>query len=386
VAVDWAATPPELMWKVAVGPAWSSFAVAGKWLFTQEQRGGNEAVVCYDAESGQEVWTQQMEGRFDDPLGGPGPRATPTLADGVLFVLGALGHLLRLDPANGQIVWQQDLREVASRQPPMWGFSSSPLVIAGHVIVHAGGEGDRGTLAFGAEQGDLRWSVAAGSHTYSSPQLAQIAGEQVVMMLTNTSLDLLDPQTGADRLRYSWPVECYRTLQPQVLTDDALLIPTGMGVGTRRIRITQANGAWAAEEVWTSRHLKPDFNDFVVYQDHAFGFDGAIFTCIRLDTGERTWKGGRYGKGQVLLLEDAELLLITSEQGEVVLLKADATEHVELGRIQALDGKTWNHPVVVGDRLYVRNSEAAACWRLPGVAAAPSISQRRQLPIGRLAM
>ncbi|NOZ40294.1 MAG: PQQ-binding-like beta-propeller repeat protein [Planctomycetes bacterium] len=365
ISADWSNSPPEQIWKIPVGPGWSSFAVAGKLLFTQEQRGPLEMIVCYAADSGREIWTQAVETRFSEALGGPGPRATPTLAGGNLFVLGANGNLMRLNPKNGDITWQTELQEVALRSPPEWGFSSSPLVVGANVIVHAGGKGDKGTLAFDVETGTLNWSAASGDHSYSSPQLSTIAGEDLVLMQTNTGLDLLNPQTGATRLFYPWDYDGYRVLQPQIVGDDSILLATGMGVGTRRIRISESNGKLAAEDLWTSRRLKPDFNDFVVHENHAYGFDGAIFTCIDLASGKRAWKGGRYGKGQVLLLTDSGLLLIASEHGEVVLLKTNTAERQEVAKFQAIEGKTWNHPVVVGDRLYIRNAQEAACYRLP---------------------
>jgi outer membrane protein assembly factor BamB len=347
-----------------VGPAWSSFAVAGDLLFTQEQRGPKEVVVCLHADSGQEIWSQAIETRFYDPLGGPGPRATPTLADGGLFVTGATGAVMRLDPTTGAIVWKQELQTVAARQLPMWGFAASPLVTRGLVIVYAGGEGDKGVLAFEAKDGRLRWSAAAGNDSYSSPQLNTIAGEELVLMLTNEGLRMLEPATGALRLNYEWKFAGYRALQPHLLEDDTLLLPTGMGTGTRAIRITKTGSQLAAEERWTSRSLKPDFNDFVTYQSHAYGFDGGSFCCIDLKTGERKWRGGQYGKGQVLLLESSGLLLVLSEQGRVFLLRTDPNAHVELASFVALEGKTWNHPVVVANRLYVRNSQEAACYEL----------------------
>ncbi|MDA9856684.1 PQQ-binding-like beta-propeller repeat protein [Rubripirellula sp.] len=363
--LDWQQNEPEELWRIPVGPAWSSFAVAGNLLFTQEQRGAMEAVVCYDANSGREVWVHEVESRFDDPLGGPGPRGTPTLADGGLYASGANGLVMRLDPKTGEMIWQQDLREIADRQPPMWGFSSSPLVTGSIVTVFAGGKGDKGTIAFDTQSGELAWSVPAGEHSYSSPQMGMVAGTDHVMMLTNQELSLLDPETGSERLRYDWKHQGYRSLQPHVVSGDSVLIPTGLGSGTRLIRVKNDENSWSAEEVWTSRNLKPDFNDLVIFQGHAYGFDNSIFTCIDLATGERMWKGGRYGKGQVLLLEDSAALLVISEKGELVLLKADPSEHTELAKRKVLTGKTWNHPVVVGDRLYLRNSQEAACYRLP---------------------
>lgn len=365
IATNWASNPPQLIWKIPAGPGWSSFAVAGEILFTQEQRGAFETVVCYAADSGLEIWTHPVESRFDDPLGGPGPRATPTLADGALFVMGAMGHLMRLDPLTGQLVWQQDLRQVADCNPPMWGFSSSPLVVGQVVIVHAGGPGDKGILAFNVSDGKLAWTSAAGRNTYSSPQILTLDDEPLVVMATNNGLSFLDPATGNSRLNYEWAIEGYRAVQPHLVNGDSVLLPSGAGVGTRRIRISRSGDVLKTDDVWTSRDLKPDFNDLVVFDGHAYGFDLAIFTCIDLESGRRQWKGGRYGKGQVLLLSEQGLLLVVSEQGEVVLLKADPKSLIELGRFQAIEGRTWNHPVLIADRLYVRNSQEAACYRVP---------------------
>ena len=334
-----------------------------------------ETVVCYLADSGREVWTQEIKSRFEDSLGGPGPRATPTLAGDGLFVLGATGHLMRLDPKSGEIVWQTDLRKVAGREPPMWGFCSSPLVTDSVVIVHAGGAGDKGTLAFDISTGELKWSAPSGDHSYSSPQLSTVAGESLVLMLSNKGIELLEPKTGTIRLSYEWKTDNYRDLQPQVIDGNLILLPTGMGSGTRCIRVDKAGEQLTTDELWTSRDLKPDFNDFVVFQGHAFGFDSAIFTCIDLTTGKRKWKGGRYGKGQVLLLEDSGLLLIAGEHGDVILVKADPSSHSELAKFQAITGKTWNHPVVIDDRLYIRNAQEAACYRLPlATVSGPAVS------------
>lgn len=376
IATDWDRSPPELIWKAPAGPGWSSFAVAGKLLFTQEQRDNAETVVCYDADTGKEVWTCAFEGRFDDPLGGPGPRATPTLADGGLFVQGATGAVACLDAATGDILWQRDLQREADRAPPMWGFSGSPLVVDSLVIVYAGGDADKGVFAFEATTGEPRWSAPAGAQSYCSPQLATVAGKRVVMSLSNTGLDLLDPATGEVLLRHDWPIDLHRCVQPQAVGDADIVIPSDLSAGTRRIHVEEEDSKLVDEVVWTSRALKPDFNDFVIYNDHAYGFDGRIFVCVDLADGKQAWKGGRYGKGQVLLLEDSGLLLVMGEEGQVVLLEATPQRRVEVAKFQALQGKTWNHPVVDGDRLYVRNSQEIAAYRLPLAAPDDAITSR----------
>ncbi len=366
---NWATNPPEELWRIQLGPAWSSFAVAGGFLVTQEQRGDVEAVVCYNAETGAEVWSQTIASRFFEALGGLGPRATPTIADSFVYAMGAEGWLMKLDAADGKVVWKVDVRKVAEREPPMWGFASSPLVTDGVAVIHSGGKDDKGVLAFDTATGDLRWSVAASEQSYGSLQVATLQGQRLLGLLTDQGAQFLDPTKGTTVFNYTWQHPGYRALQPQIIGDNKVLIPTGLGSGTRLIEVSQKDQVLSAVELWTTRDMKPDFNDVVVHEGYVYGFDNAIFACIDLKDGSLKWKDGRYGKGQVLLLADSDLLLVLGEKGDAVLLKADPTGHQVLGKLQALEGKTWNHPVVVNDRLYVRNAREAACYRLPTLNA-----------------
>jgi outer membrane protein assembly factor BamB len=365
LATDWKANPPKLLWKKPIGAGWSSFAVAGTYAFTQEQRGPNEVVVCYEVATGNEVWTQQREARFDEPMGGPGPRSTPTLADGAVFTTSASGMLQRLKASTGEVVWQQDFKKLAGRELPMWGFSSSPLVTNSLVIIYAGGKDDKGVMAFDAATGQPRWSVASGPESYSSPQLSKVLGEDTVLMLSNDGLLLLDPATGKVRLNYAWKFEGYRALQPTIIGDDIVLLPTPMSEGTRAIRISKKGDQLAAEELWTTKQMKPDFTELITHKGYLYGIDGSMFSCVDLKTGARVWKDGRYGKGEGVLLESSDQILISAEDGRVVLIQADPAGHKELASFVALKGKTWNHPVVIGDKLLVRNGSEAACYALP---------------------
>jgi outer membrane protein assembly factor BamB len=366
LATDWKANPPKLLWKKPVGAGWSSFAVAGAYAFTQEQRGPSEVVVCYEVATGNEVWAQQREARFDEAMGGPGPRATPTLADGAVFVTSALGVLQRLKASTGEVVWQQDFKSLSGRKElPMWGYAASPLVTNSLVIIYAGGEGDKGVMAFDAASGQPKWSVACGPESYSSPQLSKVLGEETLLLLTNDGLLFLDPATGQVRLNYEWKFQGYRALQPTVIGEDTILLPTPMSEGTRAIRVSKKGDQLVAEELWTSKQLKTDFSDLIAHNGYLYGIDGSMFSCLDLKTGARAWKGGRYGKGESLLLDSSDQILIAAEDGRVVLLQADPTAHKEITSFPALQGKTWNHPVLVGDKLLVRNATEAACYALP---------------------
>jgi outer membrane protein assembly factor BamB len=367
IATDWDTQPPRQLWKHRVGPAWSSLIVVGDRLFTQEQRGEKEAVVAYDAGTGQQVWVHEDAARFWETVSGAGPRATPSFAGGRLYTMGGTGILNCLDAATGKAQWSQDITRVTEAKVPLWGFSSSPLVVDDAVIVFAGGEGDKSLLAYWCESGKLAWTAPAGPGSYSSPHLATLAGKQQCLMLSDGGLTAVDPQTGTVLWKdgVSWP-GAPRTVQPHVVGANQLLVGTLTGSGVTLLEVIPENTGWKTDQRWTSQHLKPEFPDFVVHEGNVYGFDTAIFCCINATTGKRCWKEGRYGRGQVMLLADQSLLLVTSETGEAILLAANPKRHEELGRFQAVNGKTWNHPVIAHGRLYVRNAEEMACYELRG--------------------
>jgi outer membrane protein assembly factor BamB len=353
---------PEL-WRTRIGPGWSSFCVVGDRIFTQEQRGDYEVVTAYDATTGVEVWEHRDETRFVEFISGVGPRATPTFADGRLYTTGANGTINCLDPQTGAAIWTRDLVDDTDAMVPMWGFSSSPLIHNGLAIVYSGAGRGKSLIAYDVQNGDVKWTAGNGVFSYSSAHLTSLHDVPQVLMMTEIGLASFAPETGEELWLHDWVLGggSARIVQPAVIGSD-IVIGTGYGYGTRRISVSHEEGKWSTEELWTSSALKPYFNDFVVDGDFAYGFDGSIFTCVDLKTGKRRWKRGRYGSGQVLMVTDQKLLVVLSEQGELVLLAADPKQHKELHRFQAIEGKTWNHPVIANGQLFVRNNIEAACF------------------------
>ncbi|MCB1035232.1 MAG: PQQ-like beta-propeller repeat protein, partial [Acidobacteria bacterium] len=365
LATDWSASPPEELWRRPVGPGWGSFALAGGLLFTQEQQGEDEVVVAYRADSGEPVWLHQDVARFMEAMGGPGPRATPTYDQGRIYSLGATGLLNAFEAATGRLLWSRNLAEDSGSPVPEWGFSSSPLILDGRVIVVADGAAGKEIQAYDAENGAPSWSAAAGPFTYTSPHLAQLQGEPQVLVVTAGGITSVRPD-GSPLWQHSWPLtRGARVVQPAFTADGDVLLGTGFGVGLQRFSVRREGASWETQERWTSQGLKPYYNDLVVHRDHVYGFDGRILACLSLADGSRAWKGGRYGNGQVLLLADQDLLLVLSDRGDVALVKAEPTGFEELATFPALEGKTWNHPVLADDVLYVRNSQEMAAFRLP---------------------
>jgi outer membrane protein assembly factor BamB len=367
IDTDWTKSPPVQLWRRPIGPGWSSFAVRGNLLYTQEQRGDDEIVSSYNLTTGEPVWRHRDATRFWESNAGAGPRATPTLSNGRVYTFGATGIVNALDARSGAKIWSRNAASDTGATLPGWGFASSPLAVDDVVIVAASGR----LVAYEVATGKPRWFNRSHGASYSSPHLATIAGVTQVLLLNGAGAISVAPTDGKVLWEHAW--EGATMVQPALTANGDILISTTGGtggVGTRRLAVVHGSNGWTIEERWTSNGLKPYFNDFVVHEGHAFGFDGSILACIDLADGKRTWKGGRYGNGQLVLLADQDLLLVLSEEGELALVSATPDKFTEIARLPAIEGKTWNHPALVGDVLLVRNGEEMAAFRLPLARAA----------------
>jgi outer membrane protein assembly factor BamB len=307
------------------------------------------------------VWRHHDPARFWESNGGAGPRGTPTFSRGRLYTLGATGVVNALDAQSGVVIWSRNAGTDTHKKIPAWGFAASPLVIDDTVVVAAAGM----LAAYDRATGHPKWIGPAAGGGYSSPQLATIDGVEQIVLVNAAGAAGVSLADGKLLWKHEWPGD--GIVQPGVIGGD-VLIGSGSGldsaVGLRRLGLTHGADGWSAQERWTSNGLKPYFNDFVVLDGYAYGFDGSILACVDLADGKRKWKGGRYGHGQMVGLPDQKMLLVLTEDGELALVKAAPDQFTEVARVPALEGKTWNHPVLSGDVLLVRNGQEMAAFRL----------------------
>jgi len=366
LARDWDAQPPKELWRRDVGESWSAFAVVGNAAVTQEQRGEQEAVTRYDLKTGEPVWvTATAEVRFESPIGGTGPRATPTIHGGRVYTFGTRGMLSCLDLGDGSILWQRDTLAETGATPPEWQVSASPLIVDEMVVVSAGGSDGKSLLAYDLATGDAVWGGGDDPASYASPMLAYLAGSRQIVVRNQNSITGHNPADGTVLWRQPWPGNQPNVAQPLALGNDRLLISSGYGIGSKVFRVKAVEGgSFAVEELWESLRLKAKFTNVVLHEGRVYGLDDGVMVCLDPETGERCWKRGRYGHGQLILVGD--LLLLIAEDGELLLIEANPKEFREVAKVpDALDGKSWNSPALAGRYLLLRNAKTAVCYELP---------------------
>ena len=373
LARDWSASPPRLVWRQPVGGGYASFVVVGPLVITIEQRRDNEAIVAYDFDTGRERWIHEYPALFSEKLGGDGPRATPTIHDGKLYSLGATGVLVCLELASGRNLWSCNILEQNASGNLDWGMSGSPLVYDGLVLVNPGNQkgtaDSRSIAAFDLAEGKPLWSSGATMAGYASPVLATLAGLRQIIIFDGVGLAGHDAQGGHELWRSPWTSDFnINAAQPVVLAEDRILISSASGAAL--IQIARDGDRWTASELWKNRKLKCGYANPIVYEGYVYGIDESILACLELTSGKQQWKarGGQYGHGQMLLSHD--LLVVLAETGELALVDASPQAFREIGRIQAIEGKTWNNPVLVGPRIFVRNHLEMAAYDLPIVPKA----------------
>jgi outer membrane protein assembly factor BamB len=368
LARDWSQDPPRLVWRQPVGGGYASFVVVGPTVVTIEQRRDKEAVVAYDADTGRERWMYDYPALFSETLGGDGPRATPTFHQGKLYALGATGVLACLDFAGGKPLWSRNILTDNQCGNLDWGMSGSPLVYDDVVLVNPGNqkgtEASRSIVAYNLADGKRRWGGGKAKAGYASPIIVTLGGLRQLLVFDAVGLAGHDAADVRELWRVPWKSDWdINASQPIVLADDRVLITSASGAAL--VQVAQALGQWTASDVWRNRNMKCGYSSPIAYDGHLYGLDENMLACVELATGKRLWKdrAGQYGHGQMLLRND--LLVILGEAGELALVEATPKRFNELGRIQAIDGKTWNVPTLVGNRIFVRNHLEMAAYDLP---------------------
>lgn len=360
------------VWRQPIGGGYAGVvAVSGRVYTTDRHTTPPEAerVLCFDATSGKPVWSHSYAVRYGDLDYGNGPRAAPTVVEGGVFTLGAVGHLHALDATTGRILWSKDLvREYAARTPT-WGFAASPVVFEGLVIVHAGIEPAGSFIAFDRRTGQERWRSLSDKAGYATPIVIGQAGAPLLIGWTPEHVCGLEPRTG----KLLWKIPYAVTYGVSIATpihQDGIVLVSGYWEGTKAIRLGTSAGV--AKLLWEeSRQLRglmsqPLARDGYVYLlDKQFGL-----TCCELKTGRKLWDDdnrmtpkGRNPQASLVWLGDGDRAIVLNSDGELILARLNPRRYEEQSRTKII-GETWAHPAYAGTSVYARSDTELVCVSL----------------------
>ena len=356
----------EESWRVHAGPGFSGLSVVGNRIYTMYTHSGDEYAVCLDARNGEVIWRTRTDRNLPERQGGDGPRATPTVADGMVYVSSAYGKLYALDSQTGSQQWSRDLAREFGSKRPRWGFCPSPLVAGDLVLIEAGGTGGHSLIAFDKISGDVAWKTGRDKLGYSSPITATIGQTRQAVFFTGNGLIAVAPQHGQVLWKHPWTTSHdVNAATPVFIPPNRFFISSGYGTGSTVVEVSATDRGYSVKEIWRNKKMKNHFATSIYYQGHLYGFDGSILKCLDAETGSEKWKTRGYGKG-TLIVADGHLVIL-GEQGNLGLAEATPTGFVEKANTRVFRSKCWTVPTLADGRLYLRDESEIVCIDLAKV-------------------
>ncbi len=351
-------------WTQVVGSGDATPALVGDKLYVFTRQGDDEVTLCLLATDGTQLWENRYAAQAvtGPSARHPGPRSSPVVAEGKVVTLGAVGVLSCLDAATGELVWRKD---PFPGVVPQFFTAMSPMIIDGMAIAQLGGQGNGGIMAFDLATGDVKWQWTGEAPEYSSPALLTVDGTKQIVALTEASVVGVGAADGALLWQIPFPVQrrAYNAATP--IVDGQTVIYTGAGRGTHAVRIEKQGEGFVTTELWSNPDVAPQFNTPVLKDGLLFGLSAAgnLF-CLNAETGQTAWVDGtqldRGGFGAMLDVGPAMVVLPSSS--ELVAFAPSADAYSELGRIKVADTPSYAHPVIAGNRIFVRDENSVTMW------------------------
>ncbi len=356
--------PTELTqnWKVTVGTGDATPALVGDKLYVFARQGDDEVTLCLDAASGKELWRNKYAAQAVTGAASrhPGPRSSPAVADGKVVTLGVGGVVSCLDAATGTGVWRKD---PFPKVVPQFFTATSPIIVDGMAVAHLGGKENGAIIAFDLATGDQKWQWTVEGPDYASPVLLTVEGTKQIVTLTEKSIVGVGLADG--KLLWQLPFtpgrRAYNSATP--IVDGQTVIYTGAGRGAKAVKIEKQADGFAAKELWSNPEVAPQFNTPVLKDGLLYGLsDGGNLFCINAQTGQTAWIDTTENDrgGFAAIVDAGSVILALPSSSELIAFKPSDREYAELARIKVADTPTYTHPVIAGNRVFVKDQETVA--------------------------
>lgn len=360
-------TWPETLtakWKVEIGTGYATPLIVGDRVYEFSRIGENETMTALDAGSGKIVWQTGYAAPFTmNPAAkqhGQGPKSTPIFFNGRLYSIGMTGTVTAWDAASGKQVWQ---KPGAGPDMLYTSHAFSPLVDAGHVIFHVGGN-DKGALtAFDLNTGAVVWSWTGDGPGYASPVVATLDGIRQIVTPTQKKIVGVDATTGA----LLWE----RPLIHQFVSNSITPIVSGQTVivaGTGPLfafTVARRAGQWTTDQIWENAELPLRYTTPVASGDLLFGFSGrnsGQYYAMDAKTGKTLWTSDGRQAPHASLARAGDLLFSLESDGELVVARNSQTAFELLKRYKVSNDETWAQPAISGNRVFVKDVSSLALW------------------------
>ncbi len=352
LVTSWGESGPKVLWERAIGPSYSSMACVGGRIYTCGTQDDRQVLFCLDAKTGKEIWKQAFGDGYSDGEG-DGTRATPTVDDGRVFILGAHGRLVCFDAETGKESWS---RKFDNR--PSWGYSGSVLVEGDLAIVSAG-RADGALLALDKKTGRPVWKHGDAKPGYATPYPFTFNGKRYVCGFMARNAIIVELETGKQVWSMPWETDWHVNAATPIFHDGHLFLASGYNTGCGLYKLSASGDGLSAEEVWRSKILLSKFQTPILYEGKLYTSDQKSLKCVDFQTGERKWRKRRIKHGTIVLA-DGHLILLTGK-GQLQIAKATPEEFDPTAKARILSGRCWTVPVLSSGRLYARDMEKIVC-------------------------
>lgn len=360
--------PDELTkkWSTTVGLGDSTPAFVDGRLYVFASIDNEEMIICLDAESGKELWKDKYEAQaVTGPASRhPGPRSSPSVEDGKVVTIGVGGVISCLEAETGKLLWRKD---PFPKIVPQFFTAISPLIVDGMVIAHLGGKDNGAIIAFDITTGDQKWQWSEEGPEYGSPSLLTVDGTKQIVTLTEKSVVSLDVAGG--NLLWQIPFvpgqRAYNAATP--IIDGQTVFYTGAGRGTTAVKIEKQGDGFTAKELWSNPEIGVQFNTPILKDGHLYGLtNSGNFFCINSQTGETAWLDStQTDRGGFTSMVDVGAVLLALPSGTgLIVIKPNTQEYTELARIKVSDTPIYAHPIIVGNRIFIKDAETLTLWTL----------------------
>jgi outer membrane protein assembly factor BamB len=353
-------------WKVEVGEGHASPILIGNRVYVFTRQGANEVMQAIDADTGKTIW----QSRYAAPVKvnpaaeahGPGPKSTPTFADGRIFTLGMGGIVSAFDAASGKQVWQKP----GGSTLPLYGTAASPLVDRGRVIVHVGGHNQGALTAYEITNGDLKWTWTGDGPSYASPIVADIGG--VRQVITQTQENIIGVSAIDGRLLWRRPFSTEYTqniITPIVLGNTVIV--AGYQKPTSAFRIVKMGDQWRTEDVWENPAVSLYMANAVVVGDALFALshrNRGQYVLLDVKSGKTVWTGMPRAAENAAIVRAGNLIVALEDDADLVIGRVNAGGFQEVKRYAVASGATWAQPVIAGNRIYVKDVSSLTLWTI----------------------